>query len=41
MKITDEVYAVGGGRTGFGNSDASDIRKGFQGIAVKGSCAAD
>ncbi len=28
-------------RTGFGNSDASDIRKGFQGIAVKGSCAAD
>jgi CubicO group peptidase (beta-lactamase class C family) len=28
-------------RTGFGNSDASGIRKDFQDIAVKGSCAAD
>lgn len=28
-------------RTGFGNSDASDIRKDFQEIAVKGVCAAD
>lgn len=28
-------------RTGFGNSDASDIRGDFQAIAVKGFCAAD